>query len=150
LGFFGYLFHRDFNVFVDFFSYVGGILPQCLPCLFPRLRIPNLDITPRIHRILPQKPTRRIRTPNLRHQPCRDMGLLQLSRPGIQVFAFVVLHDRAEGDVTRVVVDASPAAGEDVVFVEVGDGSALSRVDHDTGWGDGSSFGTWHFCCFLC
>jgi len=72
------------------------------------------------------------------------MSLFQLSRPWIEILPFVIFHDYAKGNVTGMVVDTSSTAGEDIVFVEGGDGSSVVGEDCYAGWGDGSSFGPWH------
>jgi len=73
------------------------------------------------------------------------MRLLQLSCPRIKVLPLVILHDYTKGRVARMVIDAPSAAGEDIVFVELGYGSAVVCLDCHAGWGDGSSFGSRHF-----
>jgi len=133
-----------FQFFVDFFSYVRGILSQCLSSLFPSLLIPNLDEIPWIIWILLQKSPGGIQAPYLPHEPRGHVGLLQLPRAWVQVLPLVVLHDGTEHNVARVVVDPPSPAREDVVLVEVGDRPTMSRVDVDAGRGDGSSLGSRH------
>jgi len=43
------------------------------------------------------------------------------------------------------VVDTTAAAGEDVIFVQLGDETTVAWVDEYLGWGDGAALRSWHF-----
>jgi len=63
-----------------------------------------------------------------------DARFFHLFGAWIEVFAFIGVDQFAESDIARVGVDASAAAGEDVVGVWGADGGGVSWGDLGAGW----------------